>query len=99
MIVRLDNIEAGKEFGARHGFKVCTGARYLERYTREDEYRSDWLRERTLTWEKKINTISETVGKYPQDSYAVVVRAIQPEWIFYNASPGTQETRLREWRK
>ena len=28
-IERLDNLEAGKYFRARHGFKVCTGARYL----------------------------------------------------------------------
>ena len=27
-------------------------------------------------------TISETVGKYPQESYAAVVRTIQSEWIF-----------------
>ena len=29
IIVRPDNLEAGKVFGARHGFKVCTGTRYL----------------------------------------------------------------------
>ena len=33
-------------------------------------------------WEKNINTISETAGKYPQESYATMVRAIQSEWIF-----------------
>ena len=32
-IVHLENIEAGKVFGARHKFKVCTGARYLGGYT------------------------------------------------------------------
>ena len=29
LIVRPENIEAGKVFGAHHGFKVCMGARYL----------------------------------------------------------------------
>ena len=32
--------------------------------------------------EENINTISKTAGKYPQDSYAAVVRTIQSEWIF-----------------
>ena len=61
---------------------MCTGARYLGGYIGDNEYKLDWLRERTLTWEKKINTISETAGKYPHESYAIVVRAIQSEWIF-----------------
>ena len=77
LIVRPENPEAGKVFGARHGFKVCTGARYIGGYIREDGSKSDWLRECTLTWEKNINTISKTAGKYPQESYAAVVRAIQ----------------------
>ena len=29
LIIRPDNLEAGKEFRERHGSKVCTGARYL----------------------------------------------------------------------
>ena len=36
--------------------------------------------------ETNIHMISEMVGKYPQESYAAAVRAIQSEWIFYNAS-------------
>ena len=76
LIVRLENIEAGKVFGARHGFKLCTGTRYLEGYIRYDESKRDWLRERTLTWDKKISMISKTAGKYIQDSYAAMVHAI-----------------------
>ena len=76
LIVRLENLEAGKVFGARYRFKVCTGACYLGGYIRDDESKHDWPRERTLTWEKNISTISETVGKYPQESYTAVVRAI-----------------------
>ena len=68
---------------ARHGFKVCTGARYLGSYIGDDDSKHDWLRKRTLTWEKNINTISETIGKYPQESYAAVVHVIQSEWIFF----------------
>ena len=41
-----------------------------------------WLRERTLTWEGNINTISKTAGNCPQYSYAAVVWAIQSKWIF-----------------
>ena len=33
-------------------------------------------------WEKKIYTISETMGKHPQESYSAVVHVIQSEWIF-----------------
>ena len=62
--------------GARHGFRVCTGAHYLGGYIGDDESKHDWLKERTLTWEKNINTISEIAGKYPQESYATVVRVI-----------------------
>ena len=42
----------------------------------------NWLRERTMVEEKNINMIIKTAGKCPQDSYAVVVWAIQSEWIF-----------------
>ena len=69
-------------FGERHGFGVCMSARYLGGYIGNNKSKHNWLRERTLTWEKKISTISETAGKYPQESYATVVRVIQPEWIF-----------------
>ena len=82
LIVRPENLEAGKVFGARHIFRVFTGARYFGGYIGDDNSKRDWLRESTLTWEKNINTIRKTVGKYPQESYATVVRDIQPEWIF-----------------
>ena len=34
------------------------------------------------TWERKICTIRKTAGKYPQESYTMVVNSIQLEWIF-----------------
>ena len=49
LIIHLVNLEAGKYFGTRHGFKVCTGACYLGVYIGDEESKSDWLRERTLT--------------------------------------------------
>ena len=61
---------------------MCTGARYLGGYVGDNESKRHWLRERTLTWEKNISMISETAGKYPQESYAAVVCVIQSEWIF-----------------
>ena len=69
-------------FGRCHGFRVCTGARYLRGYIGYDESKHDWLRESTLMWEKNINMISKTVKQFSQESYAAVVREIQSEWIF-----------------
>ena len=82
LIVHLENLEARKVFVARHRFKVCMNACYLGGYIGDEKSKSDWMRERTLTWEKKIGTISETTGKYSQDIYAVVVCVIHSEWIF-----------------
>ena len=48
LIVHPENLKDGKEFGPRHGFKVCTGARYLGGYIGDNESKSDWLRERTM---------------------------------------------------
>ena len=41
LIVRPENLEAGKVFVARHGFWVCTGAHYLGGYIGEDESKRD----------------------------------------------------------
>ena len=82
LIVRPENLETIKLFGRRHIFKVCTGARYLRGCIGDDESKHGWLRERTLTLEKNISTINKTAGKYLQESYSSVVRAIQSEWIF-----------------
>ena len=79
LIVSPENLERGKVCGAHHRFRVCTDAHYLGGFIGDDESKRDWLSERILTWEKNINTIRETAGKYPQESYAVVVRAIQSE--------------------
>ena len=57
-------------FGVRHGFRVCTGAYYLGGYIGDNESKRDWLRERTLTWEKNINTVRENAGKIsPRELY------------------------------
>ena len=74
--MHLENIEAGKEFGKCHGFKMLTGARYIGGYIGDDKSKRYWLRERTLIWEKNIGTISKTMGKYSQESYATVARVI-----------------------
>ena len=57
----------------------CSQAHYLGGYIGDNKSKRDWLRERTLTWEKNINTIRKTAGKYPQESYAAIVRVIQSE--------------------
>ena len=66
MIIRPENLEAIKLFGARHRFKVCTGVRYLVGYIGGNESKRYQLRERTLMWQKNINTISETIGNIPR---------------------------------
>ena len=77
MIVHPKNLKAGNMFGLCHYFKVCMGARYLGSYIRDDESKRDWLKERTETWERNICMIRKTAGKYTQESYAAVERAIQ----------------------
>ena len=77
-----DNLKAVKRFGLCHGFKVCTGARYLSGFIGDDESKRDCLKVCTNTWERNITKISKTTGKYPQENYATVVCAIQLERIF-----------------
>ena len=79
LILHLENLEDGKLFSQRHGFKVCTGASYLGSCSEDDKSKHDCLKERTETWEWKICNIGNTRGKYPQESYAAVVRAIKSE--------------------
>ena len=81
LIVRPENLAAGKLFGRRHRFNVCTGARYLGGYIGDNNSKRGWLRECTLTWKNNINTIRKTAGGNPQEIYTTVVRAIQLEWI------------------
>ena len=69
-------------FGVRHRFRVCTGARYLRGYIGDEKSKHNRLRDSTMTWERNINMIRKTAGKYPQESYSAVVCAIQSEWIF-----------------
>ena len=64
LIVYLDHPEARKLFGARHGFKVCSDARYIGFYVGDDESKFDCPRENKETWENSICAISKTAGKY-----------------------------------
>ena len=58
LIVRPENLEAGKLFGACHRFRMCTCAHYLGGYIGDGESKHNLLRERMLTWEKNISRIS-----------------------------------------
>ena len=78
---------------------MCTGARYIGGYIGDDVSKSDFLIERTLTWEKNIGTIRKTADKYTQESYATVSRVIQSEWIFIQLITWDTGIHLREWRK
>ena len=73
----LNNLEYGKIFGLRQGFKVCTVTYYIGGYTGDNDSKREWSKERTETWEQNVFMISKTAGKYPKESYAMVVRAIQ----------------------
>ena len=44
LIVHPDIIKAGKRFGLRHGFKVCTSLHYLGDFIRDKNSRRDWLK-------------------------------------------------------
>ena len=77
LIVHPENPEAKKVFGVRHRFKVCTGARYLGNYIRDDRYKINWLRECTLMWDKNIGKIRKTTDKRPRNSYIAAACAIQ----------------------
>ena len=80
-----DNIASDKYFVLCRRFKVCMGARYLGVFVGGDESKLNWLKYRTMKKDKDIRRITKTAVKYPQDSYATVVLAIQSEWIFCNA--------------
>ena len=56
--------------------------RYLGVFFGDDKSNRDWLKYRTPKWEKNICLVTETVGKYPQEITAAVIRAIQSGWIF-----------------
>ena len=80
--MHLENIKSGKRFVLCHEFKVCTGERYTGRSIGDDDYKRDCLKDPTQTWERNNHTIRKTAGKYHQESYAMVVRAIQSELTF-----------------
>ena len=58
------------------------GTLYIGSFIGYDESKHDWVKNHTETWERNIHIISKTMGKYPQESYAMLVRAIQSEWVF-----------------
>ena len=80
--MHLENIEARKSFGLCQGFKVCTSARDLGSFIGDDKSKRDWMKDHTHAWVQKIHTIIKTAGKYPQESYAAVVRVTELKWIF-----------------
>ena len=43
-VVHPENLDSGKQFGARHGFKVCTGAHDIGRYIGDGKSKINWLR-------------------------------------------------------
>ena len=76
LTVHPNNLESGKIFGLHHGFKVCRIVHHLGTYIGDNEYKHDFLKEHTETWVQHICMIKKA-GKYHQESYAMVVCAIQ----------------------
>ena len=66
MILHPNNLEAEELLFRCRGFKVCTGARYLGGYIRDDESKCDWIKNRTEEWESNIRVLSKTADKYHQ---------------------------------
>ena len=64
---------------AYNGFVVFTGTRYIYGYIGDDDSKSDWLKNRTKRWERKIRAVAKTAGKYPQEIYYAMARRIQSE--------------------
>ena len=98
MIVHPDNLETGKLFGLRHGFKVFSGLRYLGGFIGYENSKHDLMQDSMLKWENNISTIRKTVVKYPQESYAMVVGAMHLDWIFLKHVTKIQDMNLQEWR-
>ena len=96
LIVHQENPEAGKQFEAHQGYKVCTVARYLGGYNGDNKPKSDWLIERTLTWEKNIRTINEPVGNTPMRVMKQWYVQSNKSGYFCNTSPWTRGMRLQE---
>ena len=63
IIVHLNNLASGKEFGLLHWFKVWMGKLYLGGLIGDDESEREWIKDRTLTWEKHICAITKMAGK------------------------------------
>ena len=65
LIVHPENLEVRKAFGVRHGFKACMGLCYFGGSIGDNNSKRNWLLERRMTWEKKIETISKNAGNTP----------------------------------
>ena len=76
LIMHLDNLETGKQFGLRHGFKVCTVACYIGGFIGNKESKRDWLKDHTATRENDIYKTVKTTLRYHQEIYSAVVQAI-----------------------
>ena len=87
LIVQLKNLQVGKVFRARHGFSVCMSACYLGGYIGDNK--------------------SKLISTRSAKPWGIIPRRVMPQWYvqsnqngyFFNASPGTQETHSREWRR
>ena len=75
-MVNSNNLTAGIEFGLRHGFKVCTGTRYMGGFIGNDKSKRYWLKDRTSTWEEKILQLPKQQGNIPM--------RVTPRWFIWS---------------
>ena len=68
-----DNLESRKFFGLIHGFKVCTGARYLGTFIGDDDSKYEWLKyvrqHESRTFARSAKQQGETVNKFTPQWY------------------------------
>ena len=66
LVMYPQNLEAGEEFGQRHGLKVCMGARCIGGYIGDDKTKVGCLKERTDKCERNTRALRKTSDKYPK---------------------------------
>ena len=82
-----------------HGFTIFAGVIFLGGYIRYDNSKINWIKKWMDKWEINIRVVTKIVVKHPQESYAIVVRAVQLECIFLQRMKKIWDRCLRYWKK
>ena len=99
VIVHQNNLEAGKGFGERHRFKVCTGGRYLDGYIRDNKSNSDWLRTYAGMEEEHWKNQKNRREMSPGELRCIGMRDTIRVNISTTRHLGHNGVRFQEWRR